>query len=677
MPVLNQFIYKLRLDSRLDYILFFCGFLAKIFTIIIFSSVVTDDLFFPFVSYYAESNFDNPYKFFSDETLEPFPYPLGMLYVLSLLIFLLKTISVFELSSWILKIPILFCDIILFYVIKSWLNHKSITKLLVLYWLSPVLFYISYFYGQLDIVPISILFISLYFLFKNQLNKSAIFLGFALSTKTMIAIIIPFLLVFLISQKLQLFKVFIYLVLLSLSFILINLPFLTDSYFIEMVFNNSTQGQIFESSIFLSSAEIYLLPIAYIFLFFSSLYITNLNKNSFLTFLGFAMGIFLIFTAPSEGWFFWFLPFLFYLQIKNNLNSSFLIISLQLSYFLYFILYPSYPVGNNNIILAFDNSYLKNIFHSTLIALLILSCYWIYRYGILNLANLKIFSKPFLVGIGGNSGSGKTKLSKALVSILGNNHSLILNGDDLHKWERGDENWTKFTHLDPKANELHMELNSLKDLLNGKRIYRRKYNHESGKFDDPRKIASTNVIFYEGLHPFFIKTQRDVFDLKIFLNPSKELNDLWKINRDTLERGKTKSDVEAQIKEREIDSDTYISSQIKFADLIIETIVKDGSSLDEDYDYRIIFPNSLSVNSLLKFFAFYPEVSLDHKFIHNDLQELLISGEPTSEMIEKFLNENIIGLSELGILDSRIEPNTFGLMVVTISFLIFEAAKVE
>ena len=37
MPVLNQFIYKLRLDSRLDYILFFCGFLAKIFTIIIFS----------------------------------------------------------------------------------------------------------------------------------------------------------------------------------------------------------------------------------------------------------------------------------------------------------------------------------------------------------------------------------------------------------------------------------------------------------------------------------------------------------------------------------------------------------------------------------------------------------------------------------------------------------------
>ena len=159
MPVLNQFIYKLRLDSRQDYILFLCGLFAKIFIIIIFSSAVTDDLFFPFVSYYVESNFDNPYKFFSDETLEPFPYPLGMLYVLSLPIFLFKTISVFELSSWILKIPLLFCDILLFYVIKSWLNHKSITKLLVLYWLSPVFFYISYFYGQLDIVPISILFL--------------------------------------------------------------------------------------------------------------------------------------------------------------------------------------------------------------------------------------------------------------------------------------------------------------------------------------------------------------------------------------------------------------------------------------------------------------------------------------------------------------------------------------
>ena len=88
-----------------------------------------------------------------------------------------------------------------------------------------------------------------------------------------------------------------------------------------------------------------------------------------------------------------------------------------------------------------------------------------------------------MVGIGGNSGSGKTKLSKSLVSIFGNNHSLILNGDDLHKWERVMKIGQNLHILDPKANELHMELNSLRDLLNGKRIYRRKYNHQSGTFD--------------------------------------------------------------------------------------------------------------------------------------------------------------------------------------------------
>ena len=676
MPVLNQFIYKFKLDSKLDYNLFLFGLLAKIFIIIIFSSALSDDLFFPFVNYFVESNLDNPYKFFFNEPLEPFPYPLGMLYILSAPVFFLKVISAFDLTSWIIKIPILLCDILLFYVIKSWLNHKSITKLIIFYWLSPVLFYISYFFGQLDIIPISILFLSLYFLFKNHLNKSAIFLGLALSTKTVIAIIVPFLLVFLISQRQQFFKILLYLILLTLTFILINYPFLTNYYFIEMVFNNSTQGKVFESSITLSSTKIYLLPIAYIFLFFSSLYIRNLNKNSFLTFLGFAMGIFLVFTAPSEGWFFWFLPFLLYFQVKNNLDSNFLIISLQIAYFMYFILSPTYPPDNLTLITS-DYSYLRNLFHSILIALLLLSCYWIYRYGILNLANQKIFSKPYMVGIGGNSGSGKTKLSKSLVSIFGNNHALILNGDDLHKWERGDENWTKFTHLDPRANELHMELNSLRDLLNGKSIYRRKYNHQSGTFDYPKKINSANIILYEGLHPFFIKTQREVFDLKIFLNPSKSLNEFWKINRDSNERGKDETEVIKQIKNREFDSDAYILSQEKFANIIIEPICEDNVFDAGPTKYRLIFSNSLSLNSFINFFDSYDHVVLEHEYIDNDMQELIISGNPSLEIIEEFLRENILELTELGILNSKVESSVYGLMILAITFLIFQGAKSE
>ena len=69
MPVLNQFIYKFKLDSKLDYNLFLFGLLAKILIIIIFSSALSDDLFFPFVNYFVESNLDNPFRFFFNEFL--------------------------------------------------------------------------------------------------------------------------------------------------------------------------------------------------------------------------------------------------------------------------------------------------------------------------------------------------------------------------------------------------------------------------------------------------------------------------------------------------------------------------------------------------------------------------------------------------------------------------------
>ena len=217
MLALNQFIYKFSLDSKLNNYLFFAGLFIKLFAILLIPSSISNDLFAPFVSYFLDSNFQNPYEFFSNQSLEPFPYPLGMLYLLSIPIIAVNLIITFASVSVLLKLPVLFFDLLLFFIIKSWLNHKSTTKLILIFWMSPVLFYISYFYGQLDIIPISILFLSLYFLFKNKLAVSSIILGIALSTKTMIAIVVPFLIIFLISQKQRYSSIFVYLLLLFLK----------------------------------------------------------------------------------------------------------------------------------------------------------------------------------------------------------------------------------------------------------------------------------------------------------------------------------------------------------------------------------------------------------------------------------------------------------------------------
>ena len=46
-----------------------------------------------------------------------------------------------------------------------------------------------------------------------------------------------------------------------------------------------------------------------------------------------------------------------------------------------------------------------------------------------------------LLGISGDSGVGKTSLVKMLNEIFFQDDYCVLNGDNYHKWERGDKNW--------------------------------------------------------------------------------------------------------------------------------------------------------------------------------------------------------------------------------------------
>ena len=198
-----------------------------------------------------------------------------------------------------------------------------------------------------------------------------------------------------------------------------------------------------------------------------------------------------------------------------------------------------------------------------------MNCYFIYQYGLISYTKYKFFHQNFLLGIGGDSGSGKSTLSKAFSEIFNKNDLTVVKGDDIHKWERNDLEWEKYTHLNPKANDLHLEINMLRKLKIGRSIKRKEYDHISGKFLKERVLYPKNMIIYEGLLPFFLEKQRNQFDLKVFISPDMELVKFWKINRDINERNKSIDDIVKQIKERKLDSDKYIITQKQFADIII------------------------------------------------------------------------------------------------------------
>src|ERR1700743_3363915 len=113
--------------------------------------------------------------------------------------------------------------------------------------------------------------------------------------------------------------------------------------------------------------------------------------------------------------------------------------------------------------------------------------------------------KPYIIGLAGESGVGKSAISNILSLYYGPENVLILSTDDLHKWERSDPNWKEMTHLNPEANNLDLGDFHLQQLTQNKSIWRSVYNHKTGHFDPPINLATKPIIIIEGLHAFYTK----------------------------------------------------------------------------------------------------------------------------------------------------------------------------
>ncbi|MDO8504668.1 MAG: hypothetical protein Q7S36_02335, partial [Candidatus Liptonbacteria bacterium] len=572
----------------------FWGVLAlKVIASFLFASHYLTDFFAKFANYFVASGFHDPYDFFFHlGAWNIFPYPSVMLWVLAIprsifgFLFSQDYNAVSNLALFVYRIPLLLADISIFVVLVRWLKTKQ-SSVLKYYWCSPILFYISYVHGQLDAVPIALLFVFLYFLFKEKFYMAFVFLGLAISAKTGMLIVLPFAISYLFLKKTEWKHILLLLALPIAIFGLSNISYLFSPGFEQIVLRTPQAFKIFDFQFRLgNNFVIYLLPFAYLLLLAKSLTFRTYNKDIFLMFLGFSFGILTLFIPPMQGWYFWVIPFLIYFYIKQDDAPVVSLLALNIFYFLYFMLIPgsdifevfapvsgaiaSYPNLYTVILNSGQNPdfFLNSVF-SILQAVLFVNIFWIYRKGIESNLRYKISYEPYLIGLSGDSGSGKTTVASLLESVFGGKNTALVAGDDMHKWERGHEMWSRFTHLDPRANELHADMENAFALKNGESVRRRRYDHKRGIFALPRKLEAKRVVVFEGLHSLFLTKMRDILNLKVFLKPDEEIRLHWKVMRDTKDRGYGKEKVLEHIEARSKDSEKYIQAQEKYSDIII------------------------------------------------------------------------------------------------------------
>jgi uridine kinase len=549
--------------------------LLKLVILAVFSSEYSSGLFQPFLQHFIDQG-GNPWQYYYETNLhlDAFPYHGFMLLILAVPSYI---IDLFNIESqmgvnFVFKLPLLIADLSIFVILLR-LNVRKQNKVILFYLLNPIVFYAIYIHSQLDIIPMALLMVSLYYLLKNKLLYFSIFLGLALSTKLNILIVLPLLLFYLVKiHKLK--DSFIYMLIPIGVLVIFDFPFILSTGFQQMVLFNSKQTLLFASYLEIDNLKL-LLPVAVlilVYLHFFNQKKVNYDLLSFYFVILFTAAIFFIYPAPA--WYIWLVPFvsIYFIQ-SENLNRTYFLYSLSsVTYLVFFVLfykseYKDLLFLGTEVNFKIENEKLADLAFTFMEVTLLALMYAFYKYGIKSNSVYRMKTN-LTIGIGGDSGVGKTMLLNNLQHILGDK-LLQIEGDGEHKWERGDENWSKFTHLDPKANFIHKQAEAIHELKLGNSIKRSDYDHKTGKFTPLYTLKPKEFIAISGLHSFYLPKLRKIIDLKIYMDTDEALRRHWKIVRDTKKRGYSVEKILEQIETRVSDTKKFIYPQKEFANLIV------------------------------------------------------------------------------------------------------------
>jgi uridine kinase len=151
--------------------------------------------------------------------------------------------------------------------------------------------------------------------------------------------------------------------------------------------------------------------------------------------------------------------------------------------------------------------------------------------------------KPFIIGVAGGSGSGKTFFLKCFLHHFKPEEVSLISQDDYYRpkaEQKIDENgWINFDL--PEGIDDQRLLHDLKKLIAGDSIEKKEYtfnvNEENAKL---LNIASAPIIIVEGLFVFHFREIAELFDMKIFMDADEEVTLNRRISRDEIERGYTR-----------------------------------------------------------------------------------------------------------------------------------------
>jgi phosphoribulokinase len=202
-------------------------------------------------------------------------------------------------------------------------------------------------------------------------------------------------------------------------------------------------------------------------------------------------------------------------------------------------------------------------------------------------------TRPVILGVVGDSGAGKTTITRGLVNILGEDQVTAVATDDYHRYDRKQRADLGITPLHPDCNYIDILSQHLSLLREGEPILKPVYQHKDGTFGPPVYVSPKPFTVVEGLLGYHSEHMRDCYDVRVYLAPPEELRRKWKVGRDCSKRGYTTDQVLAELDKREPDSAQFIRPQERHADMVVsfsEGHAGDPHALDAELLLRDSLP---------------------------------------------------------------------------------------
>ena len=267
--------------------------------------------------------------------------------------------------------------------------------------------------------------------------------------------------------------------------------------------------------------------------------------------------------------------------------------------------------------------------------------------------------RPFLIGISGGSGGGKTSVAGVIHRCLGKDNCLLFSMDTYYKdlTPEQEKDLNNYNFDTPDALDLDLIYEHLHSLMNWQSIEMPTYDFATNKRQKETKhLRPHNFIIFEGILAFYDKRIRDLMDLKLFIDLDDDMRLSRRIYRDIISRGRKMQDViDRYHKFVKPAYNSFIKPTKEYADLVIP---RGGS-------------NTIAIN-LINYYLKYKSVTLFPENIKNLLKENNtndnkekandndINDNEKNNDINNFISqklskkENIVSIKEEDIFDKNI-----------------------